>query len=93
MEKSNSRKILKRTKGTTIRVTTITASPKNIRRLQKQIKAIQTELDNIQITPGPQGDPGPGAPQGEFGPEGPSGLGGPRLTYVSKRPSLVFIPP
>jgi hypothetical protein len=115
--------------------------PGKIHRLQEQINALQTELDNIQLTPGLQGDPGPAGPQGPagangtdgvagaqgpqgpkgdtgaqgpvglqgpqgpqgpvglqgpqgaLGPEGPQGPGGARLTYVSKKPDSIFIPP
>jgi len=127
--------------------------PGKIRLLQEQINALQTELDNIQLTPGPQGDPGPAGPQGpagangadgadgavgatgpagadgvagaegpqgpkgdtgaqgpegpqgpqgpvgfqgpqgDLGPEGPPGSGGARLTYVSRKPDSLFIPP
>jgi len=30
----------------------------------------QTQIDNIQLTPGPKGDPGNPGPQGEPGPQG-----------------------
>ncbi|MEK9629479.1 MAG: hypothetical protein VW455_10725, partial [Nitrospinota bacterium] len=58
--------------------------PRKIRKLQKQINALQAELDNIQLTPGPQGDPGPAGPQGPAGatgatgPQGPAGPQGPQ---------------
>lgn len=51
--------------------------PRKIRKLQKQISAIQAELDNIQSIPGPQGDPGPAGPQGPAGADGATGPQGP----------------
>ena len=53
--------------------------PRKIRRIQKQINALQAELGNIQSTPGPQGEPGPQGPQGPAGTagaEGPEGIQG-----------------
>lgn len=47
--------------------------PKQIRKLQAQINALQNELDNIQLTPGPQGEPGPAGPQGPAGNDGADG--------------------
>ena len=41
-----------------------------------QIEALQQQIDNIELTPGPQGIPGlvgPTGPQGELGPQGPTG--------------------
>ncbi|QPJ65256.1 MAG: collagen-like protein [Candidatus Nitrohelix vancouverensis] len=53
--------------------------PGQIRNLQNQINALQIELDNIQISAGPQGDPGPqgpAGPPGSAGPQGPAGADG-----------------
>lgn len=45
--------------------------------LQAAVANLQTQIDNIQLTPGPQGDPGPPGPAsvvpGPPGPQGPAG--------------------
>ena len=46
-----------------------------------------------QGAPGIQGPPGPEGPEGPEGPPGPGGGGGTKLTYVTKKPNVVFIPP
>ena len=51
--------------------------PKKIRQLQKQINALQVELDNIQLNPGPKGPQGPAGADGATGPQGPAGPQGP----------------
>ena len=43
--------------------------------IQGQIQDLQTQIDNIQLTPGTQGPAGPVGPQG---PEGPAGATGPQ---------------
>jgi hypothetical protein len=40
--------------------------------LQRQIDQLNTKLNNIQLTPGPQGPQGPAGPVGPAGPQGPS---------------------
>ena len=41
--------------------------------LQKQINEIKQDIDNIELTPGPQGPAGPQGPKGETGATGPQG--------------------
>jgi len=51
--------------------------------------SLQDQIDNIELTPGPQGpqgDPGPTGPQGDLGPQGPPGSSSevvPTSGYVS----------
>lgn len=45
--------------------------------LREQISALSERLENIQLTPGPQGPIGERGPQGEQGPKGDDGLPGP----------------
>jgi len=66
--------------------------PKKIRELEAGLSALQTQVNNIKLTPGPQGDPGPAGPagtpgtnglagaDGAVGPEGPTGPAGPAGT-------------
>lgn len=46
--------------------------------LQTQFDALQVQIDNIQQTPGPKGDPGDPGPIGPEGPPGPQGDPGPQ---------------
>ena len=48
--------------------------------LQQQVDQLRTQLQNLQLTPGPQGPAGPEGSaglQGPAGPQGPAGLQGP----------------
>lgn len=45
--------------------------------LQEQIDQLKIQLQNIQLTPGPQGPPGPAGPAGATGATGPVGAIGP----------------
>jgi len=47
----------------------------------KPFADLQEQIDNIELTPGPQGPPGPAGPQGlpgSTGPQGPQGPAGPQ---------------
>jgi hypothetical protein len=56
--------------------------PKKVRQLQAGLNALQTQVDNIELTPGPQGEPGPAGTNGTdglagaVGPTGPAGAAG-----------------
>lgn len=45
--------------------------------LWQAIQGLQEQIDNIQLIPGPQGEPGIQGIQGEVGPQGPQGIQGP----------------
>lgn len=60
-----------------IPVITIAAEGQPFQNLQSQIDQLKTQLQNIQLTPGPQGPQGPAGPIGPTGPAGPSGPAGP----------------
>ncbi len=49
--------------------------------------------DGLEGPPGPEGPQGPPGPEGPEGPPGSGGGGGPKLTYLSKKPNQIFIPP
>ena len=54
--------------------------PKQIRKLNAKLNALQTQVNTIELTPGPQGeqgDPGPVGPQGPAGNDGADGAQGP----------------
>jgi hypothetical protein len=60
-----------------------------IAEIEAAIAALQQELANIELTPGPQGEPGPQGPQGEPGPPGTNGVESePRITRVSADPRI-----
>ena len=44
--------------------------------LQQNAAGLQSQIDNITLTPGPQGDPGPTGPAGPQGPAGADGAVG-----------------
>lgn len=48
----------------------------NFQALNDEIAANKTAIDNIALTPGPQGATGPQGPQGDTGPQGPAGADG-----------------
>ncbi len=50
--------------------------PQKITALQAEIDALEQELANIELTPGPQGDSGPIGPAGPTGPAGADGATG-----------------
>jgi len=52
--------------------------PRKISNLQAQINALQVELDNIQLTPGPAGPQGPAGSDGADGAVGAAGPAGPQ---------------
>lgn len=47
----------------------------------------------LEGPPGPQGAQGEVGPVGPEGPAGPAGSGGPRLTYLTKVPQIIYLPP
>jgi len=49
-----------------------------IAEIEAAIAALQQELAEIELTPGPQGEPGPAGPEGPEGPQGPEGAQGPK---------------
>ncbi len=46
--------------------------------LESQTTELQTQIDTIELTPGPQGDTGPQGPEGQVGFQGPQGDPGPQ---------------
>ena len=52
--------------------------PKKVRQLQAGLNALQTQVDNIELTPGPQGEPGPAGTNGTDGLAGAVGPTGPQ---------------
>lgn len=61
------------------------AKDRKLQYLHQQVDDLRTDLENIQLTPGPQGDAGPAGaegaqgsagPQGDTGPAGPTGADG-----------------
>ena len=50
---------------------------------------LQNQIDNIQLVPGPQGEPGPPGPQGEQGPTGQIGPQGPPGPPLNISPPII----
>ncbi|MBT5261874.1 MAG: hypothetical protein HOL84_13575, partial [Nitrospina sp.] len=50
---------------------------KGNKRLREAVKALQEQVDTIELTPGPQGDTGPQGPAGPTGATGATGATGP----------------
>lgn len=53
------------------------AAEARIAALEAKVVTLQNQINNIQLTPGPQGPAGPQGPQGDPGPQGPAGPAGP----------------
>jgi hypothetical protein len=64
-------------------VMTFAADGQPFQNLQRQIDQLNTQLQNIQLTPGPQGPEGPTGPAGPEGPRGPSDAYATYLQYGS----------
>ena len=56
--------------------------------LETQIISMQTQIQQLQLLPGPQGDPGPQGPQGSQGSQGPEG----EITPIIVRKESTVVP-